>query len=277
MGRVFLPTRRLRHFSGTRGAILNPAAARLAAERAAAEALGVPVVVSHPHHRTTVLARSGRSGELKQYSVEVFRTEAHPRFAQEVQLARPHTWLAGHESQSGEYRPLSMISMKVIDHLIEAKLVPGRHQLASTVLMTRGTDDHQEYLMRMNPKWGYFFPSKRRGDSESAAATAQRVVHDELGLEPGRTATLTQVSDGPLTYHDQSESAGIPTFYVHTVFEASLQACGQPASDRGLVWVPLADILGGQARSPKGVSGAAAEAGRISRTAIRVLEFASHC
>jgi hypothetical protein len=270
-----LPKSRVRPIEGMREVHVE-AAARAAAERAAAEALGVPVVVHHALRLTPILERSGRDGRLKAYTYEAFRAGPHDQFAKQVVLRQPHVWLASHEALGGDFRPLAASSVKVMGQLVEAELVPGRRQLASTVLLTRGPEDAPEYLMRLNPDWGYFFPSKRRREGESALAAAERVATQELGLEPGVTVTLRPMSGGPLVYNDQSDSAEVATFYVHTPFVAVLHDGAHLASRGDLVWVPLADVVAGQTAAPKTPAGAAGPAGKVSRTARRVLEFVGH-
>jgi 8-oxo-dGTP pyrophosphatase MutT (NUDIX family) len=270
-----LPMSKLRPWNGIRGAQIA-VAARDAAERAAAEALGVPVVVHHAFRLTPILGRSGRDGRLKSYTCEAFRAGPHEQFAGHPFLQRPHIWLAGHEALSSDFRPLATSSVEVISQLVEAGLVPGRRQLASTVLLTRGADDALEYLMHLNPAWGYSFPSKRRSDGESAAAAAERVVSQELGLEPGVTVTLQPISNEPLTYHDRSDSAEAPTFYVHTLFTATLNDGARLNTRPELVWVPLPDIVAGETASPRTLGGASGPAGKVSRTARRFLKFAGH-
>jgi hypothetical protein len=271
-----LPMSRVRPWHGVRGAH-GPAAVREAAERAAAEALGVPVVVHHARRLTPILERSGRDGRLKSYSYEVFRAGPHDQFTKELHIHQPAIWLAGHEVLSGEFRPVAAASVKVIEQLVEAGLIPGRHQLASTILLSRGPDDAPEYLMRSNSEWGYFFPSKRRTDAELPLHAADRVVIDELGLQPGVTVSLRPASREPVTFHDRSESAEVPTFYVHTVFTAVLHDGARLTSREPLAWVPLADIVAGQSKAPKALSGTGTgPSGRVSRTARRILEVMGH-
>jgi 8-oxo-dGTP pyrophosphatase MutT (NUDIX family) len=270
-----LPVSRLRPWNGIRGAHMA-AAAQEAAERAAAEAIGVPVVVHHACRLNPILERSGRDGRLKSFTYEAFRASAHEEFAGRTSPQLSQIWLAGHEALSGDFRPLAPTSVEVISQLVELGLVPGRRQLASTVLLARGPDDSPEYLMRPNPDWGYFFPSKRRSDGESAAAAAEQAVKQELGLEPGVTVTLRLVANEPLTYYDRSDSAETATFYVHTLFTATLNDGARLNGREELLWVPLADISTGQTATPKTLGGTDGPAGKVSRTAHRILKFAGH-
>jgi ADP-ribose pyrophosphatase YjhB (NUDIX family) len=270
-----LPVSKFRPWNGIRGAHIA-AAAQEAAERAAAEALGVPVVVHHACRLRPILARSGRDGRLKSFTYEAFRAGPQDEFAGRTVLQQPCIWLAGHEALSGDLRPLAATSVEVIGQLVELDLVPGRRQLASTVLVARGPADDPEYLMHVNPDWGYSFPSKRRNDGELAAAAADRVVTQELGLEPGVTVTLRPISDEPLTYYDRSDSAETTTFYVQTLFTGTLNDRARLNDRAELAWVPLADIVSGQTAAPKTLGGAPGKAGKVSRTACRILKFACH-
>lgn len=278
-----LPTRGLKHFPSSSGPIPNPSAAQVAAEQAAAKALGVPVLVKHvavnkQPRLKPILQRSGGDGELKSYVANVFRAEAHPKFADRLHLAQPHVWLAGHESQSGDYRPLSVTSLGIISQLVDAGLVPGRNVRASTLLLWRGPDNAREYLMRMHTGWtSYFFPSKKQESNESPMDAAERSAKEELGLEPWQAVTLTSASDAPVTINHFSEDEKTDTFYIHRPFRASLQVGAQPSADRGLVWVPLVDIVGGNTWDPKSVSASSAEAHTVSPSARTILEFLGHC
>jgi hypothetical protein len=243
-----------------------------AAERVAAEVLGVPVVAHHTRGLVPILERSGRDGRLKTYHYEAFRAGPHDGFAERLDVRPPHVWLAGHEALSGEFKPLAASSVKVIGQLAEAGLVPGRHQLASTVLLTRGPDDAPEFLMGLNPEWGYSFPSKRRADGESAQDAASRVAAEELGLRPGVTVTLRPAPGGPVAYHDRSESAGVASYYVHAPFRAMLRGGASPAPKAGLAWIPLVDIVNGSTASPWTLSDDEGRPGKVSRTARRILE-----
>ena len=216
--------------------------------------------------------RSGRDGQVKSYEYVAYRAGAHDQFAGQVRHDRPQIWLAGHEAVSGEFRPLSSSSVKVIGQLAEAGLVPGRHQLASTVLLTRGPEDAPEFLMHPNPDWGYSFPSKRRADGESAPDAASRVATEELGLRPGVTVTLRPAPGGPVAYHDRSESADVDTFYVHAPFRATLHDGAKLAPKEALAWVPLLDIVNGSTAAPRTPSDSEGKPGKVSRTARRILE-----
>jgi hypothetical protein len=240
--------------------------------RVAAEVLGVPVVARHARGLVPILERSGLDGRLKMYHYEAFRAGPHDGFAHRLEVRMPHVWLAGHEALSGDFRPLAASSVKVIGQLSEAGLVPGRHQLASTILLTRGPDDAPEFLMGLNPKWGYAFPSRRRAVGESALAAAGRVATEELGLRPGVTVTLRPAPGGPVAYHDRSESAGVASYYVHAPFRATLQHGAKLAPKAALVWVPLVDIVNGSTAAPRTLSDAEGKPGPISRTARRILE-----
>ena len=266
-----LPMSKVGAWAGIKGA--NPEAAAIeAAERAAAEAIGVPVIVHHARTLDPIPERSGRDGRLKSYQYEAFRAGPHARFTGQLDIRQPHAWLAGHEVFSGEVRPLAPASVKVLEQLAEAGLVPGRHQLASTVLLSRGPDDSPEFLLHANPDWGYTFPSKRREDGETARDAACRVVAEELGLKADATVRLRLAPRGPVTYHDRSESTGVDTYYVHAPFLATLQDGARLAPREGLAWVPLIDIVNGATAGPTTPAGAPGKAGPVSRTARRILE-----
>ncbi len=258
-------------WQGVRGSNMA-AAARDAAERAAAEAIGVPVVVTHARSLAPILERSGRDGRIKSYQYEAFRAGPHDRFAGRLDVRQPHVWLSGFEALSGDFRPLAASSVKVIGQLTEAGLVPGRHQLVSSVLLVRGPDDAPEFLMTLNPDWGYSLPAKRRAAGESAADAAARVAAEELGLRPDATFTLRPASGAPVAYHDHSDSAAVPTYYVHAPFTATLHDGAKLSSKEPLAWITLADIVAGSAAAPRTPAGDAGRPGDVSRTARRVLE-----
>jgi ADP-ribose pyrophosphatase YjhB (NUDIX family) len=266
-----LPMSKVHPWLGVRGANVE-AAAREAAERAGAEALGVPTVVHHARSLEPVLERSGRDGRLKSYKYEAFRAGPHDRYADRLDIRAPHLWLAGHEALSGEFRPLAASSVKVIGQLAEANLVPDRLQMASTVLLSRGPDEAPEFLMHPNPDWGYAFPSKRREHGESAQDAAARVVTEELGLRPGVTVTLRAAPDGPVAYRARSASAGVDTSYFQFPFWATLHNGASLDSKRSLAWVPLIDIVNGSTAGPPTVAGTVGAPGQVSRTARQILE-----
>jgi ADP-ribose pyrophosphatase YjhB (NUDIX family) len=243
-----------------------------AAERVAAEVLGVPVVAHHARGLVPILERSGRDGRLKTYYYETFRAGPHDGFAERLDIRPAHIWLAGYEALSGDIKPLAASSVKVIGQLADAGLVPGRHQLASTVLLTRGPEDAPEFLMHANPKWGYSFPSKRRAFGESASDAAARVATEELGLRPDSTVKLRPMPGGPVAYHDRSESAGVESYYVHAPFRATLDDESKLTSKATLAWVPLVDIVNGSALTPQSPSGTQVRPGKVSRTSRRILE-----
>jgi ADP-ribose pyrophosphatase YjhB (NUDIX family) len=248
------------------------APARDAAERVAAEVLGVPVVAHHARGLVPILERSGRDGRLKAYHYEAFRAGPHDGFAARLDIRPPHLWLAGYEALSGDIRPLAASSVKVIGQLAGAGLVPGRHQLASTLLLIRGPDDAPEFLMPPDPDWGYSFPSRRRRPGESAADAAERVAAEELGLRPGATVALRPMPGGPVAYHDRSESVGVNSYYVHAPFRAILRDGARPAPKGTFAWVPLVDIVNGSTVAPRTLADAEGRPGRVSRTARRILE-----
>jgi hypothetical protein len=89
------------------------------------------------------------------------------------------------------------------------------------------------------------------------ATIAERILVDELGVPRG-IAQMRPASSQPITYHDRSETAETPTFYVHRVFFANLADETSLKSQSELVWAPLTELLGGQARllqSPLGAGG----------------------
>ena len=107
--------------------------------------------------------------------------------------------------------------------------------------------------------------------------TAGRVAAEELGLQPGATVTLQLAADRPITYHALSESADVPTFYVQSVFRAFLHDGARLASRERLAWVPLADVVAGRTAAPQTPSGTAGQAGKVSRTTLRIVEALGYC
>ena len=271
-----LPTSKIRPWDG-KHTNTNFAVTREAGERAAAEAFGVPVVLNHVLQLRPILERSGRDGRLKSYVYDAFRASPHDKFKDNQCIPTPHLWLAGYEVLSREFRPLAESSVKVMEQLAEHELVPGRRQMASTVLLSRPIGGSMEFLMHWNPEWGYSFPSKRRQDGESAQHAAHRVLEEELGLKPGVTVTLTPTRDTPTTLSDYSESEKTSTFYMHFMFTAILHDGARLNSKEKLVWVSLADILVGKTEHPKTPDGKTEAAGKISKNAHNMLEYAGYC
>ena len=227
-----LPAKRIRLRPGTR----LETATRLAAERAAAEALGVPVEVRFVVQADPILERSGSDARTKSYRYSVHRATAQPRFEHNIALPPRHIWLAAHEVLSGDYRPLSATTVRLVAQLTQLKWWPGRQQVSSTVVITRIRGGQVQFLLRHNPDWGYSLPSKRGDSGETPGDVAARVLSDELGLQAEKTARLASAASVPVTYHEQSDSTDVPTYYVHHVFEATLENGARLVSDQPLIW-----------------------------------------
>jgi 8-oxo-dGTP pyrophosphatase MutT (NUDIX family) len=260
-----------------------------AAIRAAAEVLGVPVRLAEEHQGPKrVLARleSGRQLEDKIYTYFVYHVEPHPDFADGLQIRQPFLWLSPHLILSGAYDPISESARFILREVLADFEIPARIQHTSVLIVQRQHPERGlQFLMRLNPDWGYTLPAKRwqppepvsLGDrSALALATAQRLAREELGLEPGTDVTLSPARSPEFTTHGISQTQKIPAFgetdYVHCVFDATLLNADKLQSDRALAWVTPREIdyrwaasSHGEQRVPLGRSG------RISRTAYEIL------
>jgi 8-oxo-dGTP pyrophosphatase MutT (NUDIX family) len=245
---------------------------RQAAERAAGEALGVPVragVVLPPRADLYV---SDSDHALKLYCFHVCRAEAHPRYTATSPVG-PHVWLSAVDALSGEFRPLSPSCLELTGQLAAEGLLPGRSQLTSTLVVTAGPQDDRRFLLRWNESWGYALPAKRRGEGGDVLEAARRVAAEELGLDPSADLRLAPARPSTVTLRDESESAGVPTFYVHSVFRAALADGVSPQTSAPLVWVTVADVVKGatDASRPEPSDGES-RPGPVSRTVYRILE-----
>jgi 8-oxo-dGTP pyrophosphatase MutT (NUDIX family) len=158
--------------------------ARQAAERAGAEALGVPVRAGTRLPPRADLYVSDRDGTLKLYRYHVYRVQPHDRYADAARPAGAHLWLTAAEALTGDYRPLSGPCLELAGQLQAEGLLPGRSQLTSTLVLSRGPVDSPCFLLRWNEDWGYALPAKRRRTGEDVLAVARRVAAEELGLDP---------------------------------------------------------------------------------------------
>jgi hypothetical protein len=247
--------------------------AKQAAERAGAEALGVPVVAGTLLPPRADLYVSDRDHNLKLYRYHVCRVQAHNRYTGAAAPVGPHVWLTTAESLSGDFRPLSGPCLELAGQLQTDGLLPGRSQLTSTLVLSRGPEESPRFLLRWNEDWGYALPSKRRRNGENVWAVAQLVAVEELGLDPSAGLRLVPACPATLTLRDNSPSAEVPTFYVHSLFRGTLAEQTPLRSSEPLVWVTVADVVNGTTDASQAVPGsAAARPGKVSKTVYRVLE-----
>jgi len=260
-----------------------------AAVRAAAEALGVPVrVVDADQGPKRVLARLESLRQLKDklYNYDVYHLEPHPHFADKLQIRQPHLWLAPHLALSGVYEPISESARFILRTVLPAFEIPARIQHTSAVIIERQHPERGvQFLMRLNPDWGYAVPAKRwqPPDSSSAEvrqalalAAAERVVREELGLAPPTDVTLNPARDPELTTHGVSQTKSLPavgeTDYIHHLFTGVLNQPDKLQSDHPLAWVTPREIDHRWAASSHGEQRAAlGPSGPISRTTYEIL------
>jgi hypothetical protein len=243
-----------------------------AAARAGAEALGVPVKVGVRWSAIPELKVSERDYAQRLYAYDVFRVEAEPRFAAQVRVSEPHLWLSIGDALSGRYRPLSQSSVDICQELVNNSQLPQRSQFTSTLAIARDDGGTRRYLLRWDEQWGFALPTKGREPEQDALEAVNRVALEELGLTPGRDIHIKQARDERYTTRGTSASHGLPTFYVHALFEGTLSPGVDPKSDRPLVWASLNEIYRGKvdkwpvlrARGP-------ASPGEISWTAIEIV------
>ena len=246
-----------------------------AARRAAAKALGVPVRVGQHVRLEPELHVSGRDLTMRRYRYDVFRADPHPDFAARVAPPAPHLWLAPHRALSGEYEPLSATCRWVVAGLVSDGYLPGRSQYTAVLVVRREHHGKKQFLLRREPGWGYALPTKRRANGESYAAAAERVAREELGVS-GAALGLTPASEAVVTSRDLSRAEQTPTFYCHGVFEAVAPAATAFATTGDLVWADAKTILGGEVDDHLTADGRKAPAGRVSPTALHILQELDH-
>jgi ADP-ribose pyrophosphatase YjhB (NUDIX family) len=245
---------------------------RQAAERAGAEAFGVPVQAGVGRQPLADLHVSERDHTLKFYRYHVRRVEPHNRYAAAEPIG-PHIWLTAAEALSGDFRPLSPSCLELAGQLLVDGLLPGRSQLTSTLVLSRGPEDDPCFLLRWNESWGYALPTKRRTSGEDILAVARRVATEELGLAPSADLHLAPARPATLTLHDDSASTDVPTFYVHSLFRAELPDRAELRSPAALVWASVADVVKGSTdASQSDPGGGPARPGPVSPTVRRILE-----
>ncbi len=259
-----------------------------AAIRAAVEALGVPVrLVKGEHRRLSAQLQSGRQVLTKNYLYDIYHVEPHPDFAEGLNIRQPHLWLSPHLVLSGVYEPISESARVIVRAVLKDFEIPARIQHTSVLVIQRR---HQErglqFLVRWNPDWGYALPAKRWEPPDSpnpedlpalAYTAAERVVLEELGLEPGKDVVLIWARSPELTTHGVSETKGAPahgwaTDYIHSLFDATLRQPEKLRSHRPLAWVTAEEIQyrrtaasHGEPHAPEGSSG------EISHTTYEIL------
>jgi hypothetical protein len=279
-GMFTLPVSRQRQ--GRRGK--EPAAR--AALRAAAQALGVPVrLVEEGPKRHATRIESARQLVDKTYRYNVFRVEPHPDFADRLQVRRPHLWLSPHLALSGAYEPISETARFLLDRAIKDLEIPARVQHTSVLVLRREHPERgRQFLVRSDPDWGYALPSKRwdpagtaEPPDEAALAAAQRVVREELGLEPGEDLAVAPASRPECMTHGVSASEGAPAYgaatdYVHRLFDAQLRHPEKLRSDRPLAWVTEDEVHHLRTTATDGEPGPpAGHPAEISRTTYEIL------
>ena len=98
-----------------------------AAERAGAEALGVPVRAGEGRRLEGNLHVGGRDNTIKLYVYHAYPVAAHPRFAAQARPTGVHIWLSVADIQSGvatpksrDIRPLSDTCYELIGAMVTA-------------------------------------------------------------------------------------------------------------------------------------------------------------
>ncbi len=239
-----------------------------AAARAAARALGVPVVLGKSVALTPQHFVSGRDQAWRTYRYHVYKVSAHPDFTPTV--TGPHLWLAPHRSARAEYRPLSASGRWVVAALAAEGLLPGRSQYTAAVLLRRRHLGRWQFLLRLEPGWGYSLPTKKRNAGESYADCARRVLTNELGL-PADAVPLHPATESVVTERAKSVSEQTDTFYCHGVFTADVPEEVAVKSDRPLVWADAAAVAAGRLSDRTDTGGQKAPDADVSPTALRVL------
>jgi hypothetical protein len=260
-----------------------------AAFRAAAEALGVPVrLVDEGPRRVLGRLQSGRQLVDKIYTYNVFHVEPHPDFTGGLQIRQPYLWLSPHLILAGVYEPISESTRFIVRSVLHVFEIPARLQHTSVLIIQRDDPDRgRQFLVRWDPDWGYAVPAKRweppastqPADLAAAAlAGAERVIREELGLEPASDVTLARARSPELTTHGVSATRGSPAFgvatqYIHSLFDAGLRHPEKLRSEEALAWVTQEEIhQGWTAGSHPAPDSSPVRAGRISRTVYEILQ-----
>lgn len=239
-----------------------------AAARAAARALGVPVVLGKSVALTPQHFVSGRDQAWRTYRYHVFKAHAHADFTPSI--AGPHLWLPPHRSARSEYRPFSASGRWVVAALTANGLLPGRSQFTAAVLLRRKHLDKWQFLLRLEPGWGYSLPTKRRAADEPYTTAAERVLTAELGLKAD-AVPLNPATESVVTERAKSVVEQADTFYCHGVFTADVPADLPVKSDRPLVWADAAAIASGWLSDRTDTTGQKAPGADVSPTALRIL------
>jgi hypothetical protein len=257
--------------------------------RAAVEALGVPVrLVEDGPRRVLGRLQSGRQLVDKIYTYNVYHVEPHPDFAERLQVRQPHLWLSPHLVLSGAYEPISESARFILRSVLDDFEVPARVQHTSVLIIQRDDPERgRQFLLRWDPDWGYALPAKRWEPPDSAKpddlvsaalAGAERVVREELGLDPAVDAALTLARSPELTTHGVSATQGSPAFgvatqYIHSLFDARLRHSDKLRSDKPLAWVTQEEIHQGRtAGTHPAPDSSPPRAGRISHTVYDILQ-----
>lgn len=249
--------------------------AEQAAARAGAEVLGVPVRVGAHWATRPELKVSGRDGAVRRYAYEIFRVDPHPDFAHA--LERPDLlWLTEEQVFGGNFRPpVSHSSADIVTQLLLDGRIPRRTQQTATVIVQQLQGSQPHFLLRWNPDWGFALPSKRMEAQEPPQRAAERVLTDELQLQPGTEVKLHAHALPRFTTYSVSPSAGVDTFYVHWLFDGELLGAKQPNSSEADLPVVLAskqDIRNGRLdATSEGVRQGKAEPGMISPTVRQII------
>jgi hypothetical protein len=252
--------------------------AEQAAARAAAEVLGVPVKVGEPWSSLPELKVSGRDAVVRRYAYHVYRVETHPDCT--AALGGPGLLWCDVETVFRESfePPFSHTSLDILSQLIAEGRLQGRTQLTSVVILRRekgkGEKRRREFLLRWNVDWGFALPTKRR-ESDKPLDVARRIAEEELGLRPGKDVRLSSARILTFTTHGVSSSAEMTTYYVHSLFDASMKtnrAPESPESDLPLVWATEEQIRDGLVPvDGMTLKAGQAQPGRVSPTAFQIL------
>jgi hypothetical protein len=275
--------------TGRRRGSQGPEPRTRAALRAGVEALGVPVqLVEDGPRRVLGRLESGRQLVDKIYNYNVYHVEPHPDFVERLQVRQPHLWLSPHLILSGIYEPISESARFILRSVLDDFEIPARVQNTSVLIIERDDPDRgRQFLLRWDPDWGYALPAKRweppdlgnpDGLASAALAGAERVVREELGLDPATDAILTPARSPELTTHGVSATKGSPTFgvatqYIHSVFDARIRRPDKLHSHEPLAWVTQEEIhQAWTAGSDPAVGSSPPRAGRISCTVYAILQ-----
>ncbi len=251
-----------------------------AALRAGADALGVPVRPADAlPDDTREWLLSGRTGVSKNYHFHLRRVDAHPAFADRLNVRVPHFWASPYSLlDATEFQPLSPTVPPLVARCLGAFDLPQRTVYTTTLVLTRtALAGHTEFLLRWNPHWErWAFPAGPR-ESDDARPPAERVAAvaaEDLG--PDAAFLKWSVHADEVTLDGMAsggkKAKGVPTRYHHEVATAGWGG-GVFRSTEPLHWATADELIQHRTGGVPQLTGApAGRSGPVSPTAARIAD-----